>query len=239
MSETEFLIGVVDFPVAKKLVFADTNIVELSAPYNNGPPKIKAAKKWREEAPLTHSFSIQVPRFLFETPPPNTPLPGKLENYGEFRTTEENVSLFEKTLEFARGLGSSTLVFLTPPEFTPTKNHRSALKDFLAAVPKEGYSLVWEPHGPWENETAFMLARELGLTLAVDPLRDTPYPGPDNTAYFRLGPFAAMGSRLGIYELEKLIEAGREFERVTCVFQTPRALDDARNMKRTLEETDA
>lgn len=236
MMETEFQIGVVDFPVAKKLVYQATDIVEISAPYNNGPPKSKIASKWKKEAPPTHIFSVQLPKFLFESPPAGTPLPGDLSRYGKLAATGENLGLWERTVEFARGLGANTLVLLTGPEFTPTKNHIQSLRDFLSAVPREGFSLVWEPRGPWEHETAAMLAEDLQLVLAVDPLRDPPVPGPQNSVYFRLGPFAAMGARLGIYELERLIEAGRPFATVTCVFQTPKALDDVRNMKRALNE---
>ena len=236
MSETAFQIGVVDFPVAKKLVYADTDIVELSASYNNVPPKTKAATKWRKEAPSSHSFCVQVPRFLFETPPEGAPLPGDRNQYGQFRTTPENLDMWKRTIDFAEGLEAKTLVLLTGSEFTPTKNHMSALKNFLSAVPRENYSLVWEPRGPWEHENAAIFATEMEMMLAVDPLRDTPVPGPNNSVYFRLGPFAAMGARFGIYELEQLVEAGMGFQNATYIFQTPKALDDARNLKRALAD---
>ncbi len=72
--------------------------------------------------------------------------------------------------------------------------------------------------------------------LAVDPLRDPAPAGP--LAYFRMGPFASMGSRVGLYDLERIMEAGESFDRTICVFETPRSFDDARNLKKVLAGDD-
>jgi hypothetical protein len=103
---------------------------------------------------------------------------------------------------------------------------------FFAAADRRGLSIAWEPHGPWEHPRAAAHAAAAGLVLAVDPLRD---PAPAGaSAYFRLGPFAALGSRLGVYNLERLADAAQPFAQVTCVLDTPRALDDVRNLRAVL-----
>jgi len=95
---------------------------------------------------------------------------------------------------------------------------------------------VWQPSGPWDQEQAAGYAVELGMQLAVDPLRDEPVAG--SVAYFRLGPFAAMGSRVGVYDLERIVDIAQAFSQVTVVFGTPRGLDDAKNLKQIIGEAE-
>jgi uncharacterized protein YecE (DUF72 family) len=171
---------------------------------------------------------------LYELPPSNTPLGGRPEAYGLFRTTQENLGLLDKTMKFVDAMGADGIVLLTPQEFTPTKANRAALREFLQAAGLDRREIIWEPRGPWEHDQAAAFAGDLDMILAVDPLRDPPTPG--KAAYFRFGPFAVMGSRVGIYDLERVAEAATSFERITCVFATPHALDDARNLKKVVSE---
>ncbi|MCP4678405.1 MAG: DUF72 domain-containing protein [Deltaproteobacteria bacterium] len=233
MTQNNIRAGTVGYPVSKKLVLAQVDVVELTET-NVAVPKQKTAKSLRKSAPDRVAFTIQLPRYLFESPPDRTPLPGDLEAYGAFRTTAENQNLWKKTLHFAEGVDALSLVLLTPPEFTPASVNRRALAAFLKTVERTGREIVWEPRGPWEYEQATSFAQDLGMTLAVDPLRDVPPPG--NSAYLRLGPFAAMGSRVGVYDLTRVLDAAAPFKRVTCVFQTPRSFDDARNLKKILAQ---
>lgn len=231
MIEPRIQIGTVGFPVSKKLVFADVDLVELTE-CRGVPPKSSTGKRWRSEAPGRVSFSVQLPEYLHEAPPPGTLLTGDIDGYGLFKSTKENLDLWDKAIRFAKGVEASALVLPTSAGFTPDMSNRKALSGFLKAVDTQGFDIVWEPHGPWETEQAAAFAREQGMVLAVDPLRD-PVPEGD-FAYFRLGPFAAMGSQMGIYDLERIGEELGRFERAVCVFQTARALDDVRNLKKIL-----
>ena len=233
MNNSFVRIGTVGYPVNKKLVYAEADVVELTNALE-APPKQSTGEKLRQEAPYNVVFTVQLPRYLCETPSPGTPLKGSIDAYGSFESTDENMRLMSKALRFAKSVQAQSLVLLTPPEFTPSKVNTDALARFLSAVDFEGRKLIWEPRGPWESEYARAFALELGITLAVDPLRDDPVPG--EIAYFRLGPFATMGTRMGLYDLSRLKEAMSAFEQVFCVFQTDRALDDARNLKKILEE---
>jgi uncharacterized protein YecE (DUF72 family) len=133
-------------------------------------------------------------------------------------------------VKVADALRSEVLVLITGPELTPSKPLVEALSGFISDISKEGRTLVWQPTGLWETPQAAATATGLGMVLAVDPLRDPVPEGP--VAYFRLGPFAAMGSRVGLYDIERLVEASQPHEHTIVVFNTPRALDDARNLKR-------
>jgi uncharacterized protein YecE (DUF72 family) len=231
MSEGRLLIGTVGYPVGRKQVHGSVDLVEI-VESRQLPPSRSTARKWRRAAPGTVRFAAQLSRFLFDPLPPDSPAPagGASERYGDFRPTEENRALWERCREFADGLDAEALVLITPAEVTPASPALERMLELLGTVERGGIPLVWEPHGPWEHERAAGIAEQHGLVLAVDPLRDAPPPG--ELAYLRLGPFAAMGSRVGVYDLERIAAAAAGFERAICVFETPRALDDARNLKR-------
>ena len=235
MSESYIRIGTIGHPGGKKQVYSKVDVVELKDARAT-PPKTATAKRWRKEAPNRVAFTVQLPGYLFETPPSDAPFSGDLRAYGSFQITEENLGLWEKTQRFADGLEATALVLLTPPEFTPAKAHCDALSTFLNGVQLSGRDLVWEPRGPWDHHRAADFAAEHGMILSVDPLRDVPPSG--DTAYLRLGPFAAMGSQVGVYDLTRIKEMIAVFDKVTCVFDTPRALDDAGNMRNMLNEAE-
>ena len=236
MTNRVFRVGTVDYPASKQVVQRDVDVVELSATHGV-PIKASTAKKWRSEAGAILAFSLQAPKHLVEKPKEGTPLPGDREGYGGFKLTKENLKIWNNFTKAAAALGADAVVILTPASFTPAKANLDAFGDFFKGVREnkglESIDIVWDPSGPWEIEQAGEVAQENRILLAVDPLRDPPPMGP--SAYFRLGPFAAMGSRIGLYDLERIRDASTPFEKVTCVFNTSRALDDARNLKKILD----
>jgi uncharacterized protein YecE (DUF72 family) len=227
-------VGTIGFPVNKQKLYPHVDIVELMETHLM-VPRPSTGSRWREAAPAHVTFTVQLPRYLFEVPRPGSPLPGDLSRYGGFAKSDENLKLFDRTVKLADNLGARLLLLITPVAFTPAVANRRALRGFLEATSSDHTRIVWQPSGPWDHESAAAYAEELGAILAVDPLRDVPPKG--QSAYFRLGPFAAMSSRVGVYDLERLGEAAAEFEDTTLVFGTPRALDDVRNFKAMLAES--
>jgi uncharacterized protein YecE (DUF72 family) len=226
-------VGTVGFPISKKNLFNRVDVIELSDTFN-AMPKEKTGRKLREETPPRAMFTMQLPKFLFSAPVQQAQLPGNAEGYGEFQNTDENRKLFERAVRYADAVEADTLVLITPSDFTPAKPRRDALSSFLGAVDRASKKLVWQPSGPWEIERAAAFAAEIDAVLAVDPLRDEPSKGP--VCYLRLGPFSAMGSRVGNYDLEKIADVVRSFEDATVIFDTEKAFDDAKNLKTVLAE---
>jgi uncharacterized protein YecE (DUF72 family) len=225
-------VGVCGFPVRdRRKVLAAVDFVEL----NDGrfePPAKAAARRLKKGWPATVAATAQCSTYLVEAPRRAVSLPGEMARYGGFQATEENVALWARGLDFAEAVGALALVVITPPTFTPGPANVARMQAFLASAERRDLRIVWEPHGPWAPEHAARLAAEMGLALAVDPLRDTPPEG--DFAYLRLGAFAAMGGRLGVYDLERLAEAALGFDEALCAFDTPRAVDDVRNLKAIL-----
>jgi uncharacterized protein YecE (DUF72 family) len=235
MIEPGIRVGTVGYPVRnRKKVFDHVDVIEL-AEGRRVPPGGKVARRWRADVPARIGLTVQLSDHLFEAPAEGV-LAGDRAGYGGFRPTEENTALWRRELELAEALGALAVVLITPSAFTPAPVHRDALAAFLAAQPRPPCEMVWEPHGPWERDLAASFALENGMVLAVDPIRDEPAPG--SFAYFRLGPFSAMGSRLGVYDLERIADAAGPFERVICVMDTVRALDDAKNLRKILAGVD-
>lgn len=233
MSARGIGVGTVGYPIDRRKVHAVVDVVEL-IDGRHVPPRRAAARRQREDAPAAMAFTVQVPvpLFLPRSELPELGLDGDRERFGELQLTDENLGLWRRGLEFAEQVGAEALVIVTPSSLTPAPANVTRLEAFVAAVDRGGLLLVWEPHGPWEPELAGRVARDADLVLAVDPLRDDPLEG--EVAYLRLGPFATMGSRVGVYDLERIAEAASRFDRALCLFDTPRALDDARNLKRLL-----
>jgi hypothetical protein len=233
-------VGTVGFPIRdRRRVLAAVEIVELT----DGrfvPPAKAAAKKIKRAWPPSVDAAVQCSSHLVDPPRSGVALPGDPRGYGGFEASEENRALWVRCMDYAVAVAARAIVVITPASFTPGPSNLARMAAFFAVVDRRGLAVVWEPHGPWEHERAAAHAAELGLVLAVDPLRD---PAPEgDAAYFRLGPFAAMGSRLGVYDLERLAAATAPFADVSCVLDTPRALDDVRNLRAVLagaELTDA
>lgn len=233
MTEAQILVGTVGYPIDADRVHAAVDVVELTDA-RRVPPKGRVAARLREAAPESVAFTVQMPATVC-TPTdelPDVELGGDRSRFGGFQQSDENVGLWRRGLKFAERARAEALVLVTPASFTPAPSNVKRMEAFLAGVDRGGLPLVWEPHGPWEPEHARRIAQASDLVVAVDPLRDDPADG--RLAYLRLGPFAAMGSRVGVYDLDRIAEAASRFERALCLFDTPRAIDDARNLKRVL-----
>jgi hypothetical protein len=222
-------VGTVGFPVRdRRRVLGAVDVVELTDGRFE-PPAKAAAKRMRHAWPASVAATAQCSSYLVEAPRRAVSLPGERSGYGGFQATDENADLWRRGLDFAEAVSALAIVVVTPPSFTPGPANVSRMEAFFAAAERREARIVWEPHGPWDPGQTARLAERMRLTLAVDPLRDPPPEGA--FAYFRLGPFASMGARLGTYDLERLAEAATPFEEAICVFDTPRALDDVRHLR--------
>jgi uncharacterized protein YecE (DUF72 family) len=231
MSENRIRVGTVGLPRRRRALAAAIDVCETEAG-RDLPPAPRVARKLRAGVPETVGFTVQASRFLWEPLPDGAPVQGDPSRYGRFQTTDENLALWERCLEYAAALCAEALLLLTAADFTPTRGNRDRLAAFLERVRRPGIPVAWAPRGPWESEGAAGLARALHLVPAVDPLRDEVPDG--EVAYLRLGPFSHLGTRLGTYDLERIADAARSRDLSFCLFGTSRALDDARALREIL-----
>jgi len=98
---------------------------------------------------------------------------------GGFRDSAIVRAAFERTLECARLLAASTLLFQCPASFRPEPENVERLRHFVVHIARPrcppGLRLAWEPRGSaWTRraDLAIELCEELGLVYVVDPFVD-------------------------------------------------------------------
>lgn len=183
-------VGCCGFPVAREKYYQTFSVVELQQTFYQ-LPMLKTAQRWRQESPEGFDFTMKVPQLItHETTSPTyrrykIPIPEeKRKNYGSFKPTAEVMEAWQKTIEVARALRASILVFQCPPSFSPTLAHKQNLKHFFSTIVRKDFLLVWEPRGDWNPREIKELCVELNLIHGVDPFKNEPLHG--KLRYFRL-----------------------------------------------------
>ena len=178
----QVIVGTCGFPKARRVIYNTLDAVELQETFYNVPnPERMSAL--RREAPDFH-FTAKV--FQGITHPPGSPTFKRTrgfrptERHGLLKPTRENMELWEQFTAAVAPLRPEVLVIQTPPSLKP----EPYIYDFFTAVAGK-WKLAWEPRGETYNDPKLIgKVAELGVIIAVDPLRRDPPPG--EIYYFRL-----------------------------------------------------
>jgi uncharacterized protein YecE (DUF72 family) len=80
------------------------------------------------------------------------------------------LSAWKKTVDCARLLRATAILFQCPASFRSTDENVDAMLHFFETIERPaGVRLMWEPRGPWPDELVESLCRRSGLIHAVDP----------------------------------------------------------------------
>lgn len=244
---TSFRIGTVDVParVERERYFKELSYLELSALFA-GPQKPSSLAKWAEAAPAG-ALGLVAPALLTHRKLPAHARPWPSDPaLGDFRAGPSAAATIELLAAAVKELRARAVIFRSPDDFSPSQSNRDRLAQFFAEVaPAEaiGAERVWLPGGLWEVRSAAMLATELGVTLAFDPLVVDPS-APEETfedleaaaLYFRI----ESAGRAGLVRNEKLEELAALVEHyessdLTVAFASAERWQDARNFKKLFE----
>ena len=235
----EVHVGCCGFPVDRKRYQKTFRLVEVQETFYQ-PPRLKTARRWREEAPDRFVFALKAWQLVTHDPSSPTyrrlakPIPESLgDRYGAFRPTEEVLAAWETTAAVARALQAQWVVFQSPASFTPTPENKANMGRFFESIDRDALRFAWEPRGPWEEDDVAGLCADLDLTHAVDPFLGAPAPG--STRYFRL--HGKRGSRAGygeddFYRLLDFIEPSTP---TWILFNNLTPFDDGKAFLRFLE----
>ncbi len=147
-------------------------------------PRVASLRRMRAAAPEELVLALRAPRSSL------TSARGPLH----FDAALERA--FAWLIEAREALDARVVVLPTPADLSTGQRDRDLLAAFAERLPRaEGRHYVWAPTGPWEPESAAPVAREHGLVLAFDPLRDPRPEGP--VAYAQL---RAIGARRSFSE---------------------------------------
>jgi uncharacterized protein YecE (DUF72 family) len=150
------------------------------------PPSEAVMRRWLTTMPPRFEFTLKAWQLI--THESKSPTYRRLKRpldeqeratCGGFRDSAIVRAAFERTLQCAKLLRATTLLFQCPASFGPTSENVERLRHFVVHVARPrcppDLRLAWEPRGnAWtrQAELATELCRELGLIYVVDPFVD-------------------------------------------------------------------
>ena len=169
-------LGMCGFTIGADAYFRQFPVLEVQHTFYD-PPPLKTLEGWRARAPAEFEFTIKAWQVI--THVGTSPTYRRLKRpftdrecgeAGGFRVTPTVLAAWETTLEAARALRATAILFQCPASFRPTDDNVSAMRRFFQTVERPvGVRLLWEPRGAWPNEAILTLCRDLDLIHAVDP----------------------------------------------------------------------
>jgi len=222
-------VGCSGFPIGWDRYWGSLSFVE--AKTGERMPRPGTLAEWKSSAPRDSEFTLQAYRIITHGredrgfPAAGRKLSASRQNQcGAFRESLEVHEAWLTTKNAAELLGSKIVLFETPASFQPGPDRLRDMYRFFKAVPRGRFSLVWQPRGPaWGGGIAERVCGDLGLILAVDPLRRLP-PKSGAFRYFR-----PQGPRVGTMSVDDLATIRRSLDAVPAylVFSHRDAFRDA------------
>jgi uncharacterized protein YecE (DUF72 family) len=156
------------------------------------PPSNHVLQRWRAVTPPSLEYTIKVWQLV--THGRNSPTYRRMKNPlpagaqpGFFRDSAAVQEGWRRSLECARVLRATAMLFQCPASFTPNEDNVRGMRRFFERIDRPEARLLWEPRGPaWVSERALALSlcRDLDLIHVVDPFVTDPEPG--HPVYWRL-----------------------------------------------------
>jgi uncharacterized protein YecE (DUF72 family) len=174
------------------------------------PPRDVIMRRWIASTPPSLEYTMKVWQMVTHAANSptyrrmKTPLPVGAEP-GFFRDSAAVRQGWQRSLECAKILGATAMLFQCPASFTPTGENVQQILRFFGDLDRPAARLLWEPRGAaWvkERALALSLARDLDLVHVVDPFVTPPEPG--HPAYWRLHGITGPRHSYSDAELEQL-----------------------------------
>lgn len=211
-------------------------VVEVQSTFYD-PPKDSVMQKW----PPSVEYTMKVWQLV--THPRTSPTYRRLrkplgarERPGFFRWSAAVERGWQRSLECAKLLSATALLFQCPRSFRPEREQIRAFTRFFERIERPRARLLWEPRGPeWvaQRSLAVALCRDLDLVHVVDPFI-TP-PELRHPVYWRLHGIGAARhsySAKELRELKRMLEAARPAGTAYVMFNNlPRVGDAKRFLK--------
>lgn len=182
-------------------------VVEVQQTFYEPPPKTTLLR-WRESAPPGFEFTLKAWQLITHTGSSQTyrRMKRKLvatesRECGAFQWSPIVREGWEVTLECAKVLRATMVLFQCPASFKQTDENIANMRRFFAEVDRGGLGFLWEPRGSsWQPDVIRDVCGDLRLVHVVDPfVNDTVTP---ELTYFRLH---GKGSHRYVYTDDDLV----------------------------------
>ncbi|MCL5099197.1 MAG: DUF72 domain-containing protein [Candidatus Omnitrophica bacterium] len=237
-------IGCCGFAGSQGRYFDQFGLVEVQQTFYE-PPRRSTAERWRAQAPREFEFTLKAWQII--THDANSPTYRRLRTHltgddelavGSFRDTPQVWQAWRRTREIALAVGARVIVFQCPASFDFTEQNTARLRQFfkrigecsgkpddLSRPMEQGFLLVWEPRGQWEDGAVAELCQELNLVHGVDPFARRSVT--QDWFYFRLHGIGGYQHRYSEEELKQLAAMTNGFRGGYCLFNNIFMREDA------------
>lgn len=206
--ERRIKVGLCGFSIAQASYAHHYPVVEIQHTFYEPPPDATLVK-WRTNLPPPFEFTLKAWQLITHTGTSSTyrklkqPLTSEEQaQAGAFRDSAVVERGWQRTLECARLLDATAILFQCPASFRPTpENVRNLRVFFNRIVRPRGVRLMWEPRGEWAEPTVKGLCTELGLVHVVDPFVNRPLT--THPTYLRLH---GLGGARHVYSDDELAQ---------------------------------
>jgi uncharacterized protein YecE (DUF72 family) len=169
-------LGMCGFTIGAAAYMKQFQVVEVQQTFYD-PPALATLEKWRRQAPVGFEFTMKAWQVITHLGTSRTyrrlrrPFGDRERGEaGGFRVNDTTLAAWRTTLDAARALHATAILFQCPASFRATEENLAAMRRFVGAIERpRGVRLLWEPRGPWPDELVLSLCDDLGILHAVDP----------------------------------------------------------------------
>jgi uncharacterized protein YecE (DUF72 family) len=202
-------VGLCGFSMAMDDYALHFPVVEIQQTFYE-PPRHELLEKWRAVTPPDLEYTMKVWQLV--THAAGSPTYRRMKQPlaagaapGFFRDSPAVAEGWRRSVEAARVLNATAMLFQCPASFTPDLGNVGWMRRFFARLDRPAARLLWEPRGArWvaERALALSLCRDLELVHVVDPFVTAPDPA--QPVYWRLHGPAGPRSSYSDAQLEQL-----------------------------------
>lgn len=174
------------------------------------PPRDDVMRGWRAATPASLEYTMKVWQLVTHAAGSPTyrrmkrPLAADAEP-GSFRESAAVAEGWRRSVQCARVLAATAMLFQCPARFTPEVDNVHRMRRFFERIERPQARLLWEPRGArWvaQRSLALSLCRDLDLVHVVDPFVTEPEPG--HPVYWRLHGITGPRHSYSDAELQRL-----------------------------------
>ena len=204
-------IGLCGFTMAMEDYPLHFPVVEIQNTFYE-PPRDEVMRRWLAVTPPSLEYTMKVWQLVTHAAASptyrrmKTPLAAGAEP-GFFRESAAVEKGWQRSLECARVLGATAMLFQCPASFTPDAENVSRMRRFFERIERPQARLLWEPRGTaWvkKRTLALALCRDLDLVHVVDPFVTEPEPA--HPVYWRLHGISGPRHSYTDHQLQQLVE---------------------------------